>query len=340
MEDTYQQNKIELHYWLKDNSHTMDAFTLNRCEWELINLLKEIASTIDIDISIESEAISEGGIIQNFRVAIRKCKEGSITYAVLMTLLTGSIGTPLSIGATKLIEKLFEDDEIISLEKQKKTVEIEETAARAELIKAQTENIKADTEKKNIDNKIYAEKLANNTKITKRSSNFYEQVSKEKKVDKISINLVDAHKNISLKEITVSKSDFINFILSTNELETLIDENASIEIISPVLNKGNYQWKGIYGGETINFNMRSNEFKTLVQTGKVEFKSGTYIRCILEMPRIMNNLGEEIISSYNITKVIGFYNGISFNETDEGKKYIRKKEADKAQLDLFSDINE
>lgn len=340
MKDTYQQNKIELHYWLNDNSHTMNAFILNRCEWELINLLKEIASTIDIDISIESEAISEGGIIQNFRIAIKKCKEGSITYALLMTLLTGLIGTPLSIGATKLIEQLFEDDVIISLEKQEKEVIIEEKKANIELIKAQTENIKADTEKKNIDNKMYANKLANNTKITKRSSNFYEQISKENKVDGISINLVDAKKNVLLKEITISKNEFINFILSTNELETFIDDNASIEIISPVLNKGNYQWKGIYNGEILNFNMRSNEFKTLVQNGKVEFKSGTCIRCVLEMPRFMNNLGEEIISSYNITQVIGFYNGVSFNETNEGKRYLRRKEADKAQLDLFSDINE
>lgn len=37
--------------------------------------------------------------------------------------------------------------------------------------------------------------------------------------------------------------------------------------------KGNYQWRGIYNGEALSFNMKSNEFKTLVQSGNIEFKN-------------------------------------------------------------------
>ena len=35
-------NTIELHYWLKGRSHSMDAFVQNKCERELLSLIEEI----------------------------------------------------------------------------------------------------------------------------------------------------------------------------------------------------------------------------------------------------------------------------------------------------------
>lgn len=373
MEDTYQQNKIELHYWLKDNSHAMDALTLNRCEWELLHLFEEISKEVGYKISIEAEAISEGGIRQWFKIISKEeNKKPTISKTILLSIITLVLSEPLKISFEMLKEYLLTDKEMVILEKEEKKLDNEgkrlDNEIKKETLKkmhdedinknkmlislpsAEIRDIKANVNdllllaNRQHDElevvKSAVKGISDNTKITKRTSNFYEELCKEPKVCKISINTYGSdNKRLHLERV-VDKPKFADFILSTNELETFVDEDASIEIISPVLNKGNYQWKGMYNGETINFNMRSNEFKTLVQTGKVEFKSGTYIKCILEMPRFINNLGEEIISSYNITEVIGFYNGISFNETDEGKKYIRKKEANKAQLDLFSNIND
>ena len=48
-----------------------------------------------------------------------------------------------------------------------------------------------------------------------------------------------------------------------------------------VLKKGKYKWSGIYNGEVIQFTMKSNEFKTLVQTGQIVFKNGSSINCHL-----------------------------------------------------------
>nr|DAY10929.1 MAG TPA: hypothetical protein [Caudoviricetes sp.] len=371
MEDTHQPNKIELHYWIRNDSHTMDAFTLNRCEWELLNLFEEISKETKFKISIEAEAITEGGIRQWFNIISKEeDKKASISKTIFITVLTLALSKPLEIGFEILKDYLSNDKEMIELEKEEKKLRIKGIKLDNEIKEKELKQISSPQNDKieylqtSLTSQIkqlntttdylqlfvskqsgeletmksVIKEMSNNTKIKKRTSNFYEELSKEPKVCKISINSYGSDNTRLHPELVIDKPEFSNFILSTNELETLIDENAIIEIVSPVLKKGNYQWRGIYNGEILNFNMKSNEFKTLVQAGKVEFKSGTSIKCILEMPRVMNNLGEELISSYNITKVIGFYNGINYNETDEGRKYNRKKQADEAQLDLFSDM--
>lgn len=35
-------NTIELHYWFNDESHTMNAIVLNKCEYEFLGIAKEI----------------------------------------------------------------------------------------------------------------------------------------------------------------------------------------------------------------------------------------------------------------------------------------------------------
>ena len=42
----------------------------------------------------------------------------------------------------------------------------------------------------------------------------------------------------------------------------------------------------------------------------------------------INSFGEEVISTYNITKVLGMYNSDIYNETNEGKIHRKVKEAD------------
>jgi len=104
-----------------------------------------------------------------------------------------------------------------------------------------------------------------------------------------------------VKIVVINAVAIIPFWMSVSE--PIVDENAIIEIVSPILKKGNYKWRGIYKGVPLSFNMKSNEFKTLVQTGKVEFKNGSTINCVLEINRKMNSDGEEIITGYDIISV-------------------------------------
>jgi hypothetical protein len=57
-----QANKIELHYFFRDETHTMNAFVRNECEKELLTIFKEVILSLDIEVDVESEAFKEGGL--------------------------------------------------------------------------------------------------------------------------------------------------------------------------------------------------------------------------------------------------------------------------------------
>lgn len=325
------ENKIELHYWLKDNSHIMNAFVLNKCEWELLHLLKEVATIENVDLKIEAEAISEGGIIQWLHIKYESLKNssiGPIAFGALITLFLTDIP---KMCIEELFEFLDKNTEMEQLLIEEKKIEIEgkkldNDIKRMELNKLKIEN--AQILKDTLD------RISSDTKVQKRVSNFYEELLKEEKVDSIVINNYEYETNTLNSTVEIKREDFTKYILVSNELEPIIDENAIIEIISPVLKKGKYYWRGIYNGEVLNFKMGSNEFKTKVQLGEIEFKNGTNIKCVLEKKRRINNNGEEIISSYNIIKVLEIYNQTVVTETDEGRLYRRKKEVEDSQLDF------
>ncbi len=58
------EKKLELHYYLNNESHSMNAFIRNECEKEILIILKEIITNLNILIEIESEAYTEGGLRQ------------------------------------------------------------------------------------------------------------------------------------------------------------------------------------------------------------------------------------------------------------------------------------
>ena len=54
--------KFEIHYYLKDGSHSMDAVVKNKCEAELLAVAYEIIDLLDLDVTINAEALREGGV--------------------------------------------------------------------------------------------------------------------------------------------------------------------------------------------------------------------------------------------------------------------------------------
>lgn len=265
-------NTVEVHYWFNDNTHLMDAFIQNRCEYELLGIIKEISNTFKIEIIVETEPLENGGLRRWFKLASKEeNKKATITTAIVTALLTTILVTPLSTTITKLtekaIEKIFEDPELKDLEKQKLKLEIEK-------LKQETGyNIQT---------------LDRNNVVKKKKSNFYDSLDKYQKVDKVTFILADNNKK-PIEEKTVPRATFKEFILVTDELEPEDYDDIVIEIISPVLKKGNYKWMGIYKGEPVPFSMKSKEFKELVQKGEVQFKNGTSINCSLTIKKKIDN---------------------------------------------------
>lgn len=242
-------NTIELHYWFNDNTHTMDALVFNKCEAEFIAISKEIIDKLKLDVEIEVEALAPGGLRSWFK--FKQKDLNTLKVGVALYFITNVLGTPLTTTLDELIRSYLFDNELVELQEEKEKLKLDLLKLKGEIEQLSS--------------------TLDENKIKKKRSNYYEQINNCKKIDKLSITIVDDSKNNIFLSKYINKADFSKFIITSDDIEPEENENAIIEIISPVLKKGKYKWTGIYNGEVINFNMKSSEFKTLVQTRKVQF---------------------------------------------------------------------
>ncbi len=310
---------LELHYWFIDKSHSMNAVVQNKCEYEFLAIVKEVAAVFDSEMVIETEPFEDGGLRRIFKLVSKsEKKSATITTAIITALVTGILITPITTTITKATEKViehfFEDKELKDLEKEK--------------LKEEIKNLKTDTE-------IKRQQLNQSHVLVKRRSNFFETLEDYPKVNQISIVIEDGVKNRISGEHFIERKNFKNYIVVSDVLEPKEINDIEIEIISPVLKKGNFKWRGLYNGEIISFNMKSSEFKTLVQTGQVEFKNGSSINCLLEIESKINNEAVVQITNYNILRVNKYFEHDRPIETSEGKQYRQKQDADKMQTKLI-----
>lgn len=316
-------NTIELHYLLKDESHLMDAYIHNKCEAEFLGVLKEIAAVFDAEILIETMPLGEGGLRKWFKIVAKEEGEKAIiTTAVITAIITAVFITPMttliSNVTEKVIENVFEDDEIKDLEK---------------------ENLKLENEKLKQEIKINNEKLNSSYKIKKKRSNFYESINSLPKSVGVEFLVENDHHQTIIESNSVYKSDYKNFILTSDNIAPIENESANIEIISPVLKKGDYKWMGVFMNDAISFSMKSNEFKTLVQTGKIQFKNGTTINCHLLIRRKIDNEGAVKIVGYDILRVNEYFENDNPVETPEGKRHRQKTASENRQIDFLNKLD-
>ncbi len=312
-------NKLQLHYWFSDKTHSMDALVHNKCERELLEITKAIAKIYGVSIKLETEPSGKGGLKSWLTIKARSQKKNSTAQiALVTTLVTASMVTPnqasTSIMIAELLDKMLDNkvfDELQNEQLRSIIVDMKSVASSKQALLDQSSVLK------------------------KRRSNFYDLLKKYQKVKSVSVVMTDDSKKPVTEEQLVNRDGFRNFILSSGQLEPQILENAAIKIISPVLIKGRHKWKGEYNGSPISFIMKSDEFMSMVQSGKVEFKSGSTINCTLEVEKKVNSVGVERITNYNIIQVSSYFEDEKMVETTEGKQHRQKQNISKTQLDLF-----
>jgi hypothetical protein len=268
---------------------------------------------------METEPSGKGGLKEWVTITAKSQKKTPpAKIALVTTLVTATIVTPIhaSIGqvATQLFDKMGAEKEL--------------TEEQKELFHAELEALKSEAAEK-------IPLLDQSNLLKKRRSNFFDLLRKYQKVKAVSVLMVDDSKKPGNEEQFVGRDAFKNLILVSDQLKPVVLENVMIEIISPVLSIGKYKWKGMYNGSPISFSMKSAEFMTLVQSGKVEFKSGTTINCMLEIEKKINSEGHERITSYNIVNVASYLENGKSVETTEGKQSKQKQQTSRRQLDLF-----
>jgi len=312
-------NCIEVQYFFEEQTHLMDALVQNKCEYELLALIREVASRLRLRITIETAPLAEKGFRRRFKIALKKDhKAAAAAITIATTALAAVIAAPLAAAAgdeaRKLIEQLPDTPEFSNIENKRMQLQVEKLRQQmlASCANIDTSNI-----------------------IKKRRSNFFELLNRYPRISQVRFTALNELRATVTQEKLLTRQDFDTFILTTNVLEPEEIDDIDIEIISPVLKKSSYKWTGMYQGRPRSFTMQSKEFKRLVQSGKVLFKNGTSINCQLTIQKKMNNEGTERITGIFINRVNHYFENDKPVETVEGKKQKKQPEPEITQLALF-----
>lgn len=310
-------NKLEMRFFFNDKSTYMDAMIKHRCEKEVLSLIRSLGDLLDVKMTVYNEPCVDEIYKEVWAVAGENSRSISIMLNIFMQIITRPL---LSVGGHPLVERSLADEE---------RMQRDLALFRRELR----------LKKASVMPRELIDLLNTSPRFLKIKSNFYEALRGYPKVTKITVReLNDKNRNRS-GVLEVKREQFNYYILRSDDLPPVKDNKAIIEIISPVLKDSRYRWKGIYnkGGDTIDFYMNDEEFKKDMFDEKISFKSGMCIDCVMVIERKLSEMGETINISYTVETVIRTRFDKMEIITPQGKRHLRKLEAEKKQLtlDLF-----
>ncbi|MBR3652706.1 MAG: hypothetical protein IKN60_01990 [Bacteroidales bacterium] len=308
---------ISLHYSFIDNQHYLDASVFNHCEGEVLALFNQVVSQLHGKCTLVVEPVEPGSLLSILR-GIGKGVILPLSIGLLTSLIYSKLDKKPERIVKEVIEEILSDQTLLqSLEER------EDLKQEIELLKRKKDSIAT-----SFDENI----------IVKRRSNYFQSLYSDPRVSSVEIGAINDTR-LPIKTRTILRTEFPDYILNSDELDPAIEEEAEIDIISPVLRRGvKTRWTGIYDGAIIQFTIKSNEFKTRVQLGEVSFKNGSRIICDLVKARKLDQNGNVVIKSYTVDTVYSVVQNDLVIETTEGKvKRVRKKEKEQDQS-LFDDI--
>ena len=271
-------DKIEFHFFLNDDSHSMDARVLHLCNSEVLSILSSLSEVLGIPIKIETVALGEGGLKQVWKFIGNNSQQLTLIVSI-MALIVAVSPIPKKLSSLEV--------ENLELQNEKLRLEITELKEKKDGDVINSESIKEL-------NKLHD--------IALSKSKYYETMSSYSKVKSIEYYVQDENE-ITIDKFIVQNEEFVNFINEKRDLPEEENDNAIIEIIAPVLIDTKYKWKGYYEGEIIDFFMNDFMFKNEIQVGIIKFQAGFKIRCKLLIRRKIDESGQSKITSYAVEKV-------------------------------------
>lgn len=185
-------NKFEIHYFLKDGSHSMDATDKNKCEAEFLAVAYEIIDLLDLGITLNAEALREGGVKDVWEFIGKNSPQFLVICAVL-TALFAYKGIP--------------DAELTGLKKE--NLRLENKKLKEELSKIEISEDVVEAHIKTVNE---------NQKVVTRRSNFYRILNLNEEVQQVGFSTLDKDQKPLGNEIVVQRPNFLHFIQRTNKL--------------------------------------------------------------------------------------------------------------------------
>jgi hypothetical protein len=311
--------KFSLHYFLDDNSHSMDARVRNQCEAHFLTLAYEAIEILGFDLQIEAEASSEGGVKDWWVVFGDNAPQVTALCAIFAVIMSTVSG---------------EDKELIGLQKQDLRLSIQQRALTLKSVKKDIENEMLS--KVSIDNAALLVNQSNKALVAK--SNFYKKLVGYNKVTQLGVAAANGKGEIVLPEKVITKGSFPKFILKTQTLQPVIDDEAVIYVAAPVILEGTKIWKGVYQVKPLSFKMNDVDFKDDVLAKKYRFASGDAICCELHTHKKLDQSGEIVTTGHSVQVVLDYIEGDVITETPQGHahRYTKKQRDD--QHELFAEV--
>lgn len=308
--------RLELHYHLRDHSHAMDAIVRNKCEAEILAAFSQICQQLGIAVNLESTAYREGGLKEVWQFLGSNNAQLTLLLAIIVLVFSR---IPVS------------DSETDALNKEVLKLTIEEKKLSVQKLKRElgNEQVKDETIGE------AANAIASDLKVATRRSNFYRNLIAYPKVTAVGFSPLPDTAVAPPDEKQVQRAEFIKFIQLTDRLPVEVIEDAVIEIVAPVLRDGNYQWKGQYENQPINFAMLDEEFKSSVLLRQVSFQHGSSINCVLNIHRKFDEVGDVKITGYSVSTVLSKSDDGQNVETSQGKRHRFSKRQAASQTTLF-----
>ncbi len=319
---------FQIHYYLKNKSHTMDALVLNKVEAEFLKISSEISKIFDCQLIIESQAIEEGGIKSTYKFLTNKDNiKYTLAVGVFVTTIIGNILTNVisdHLNSDPEQEKLIKEKTILEIEhlkdqRKRSTFENQKTELEIQNLKQNItlDSIEITNKLKNsqqeievkVDEKILDQRLnkvISSKKIKNYKSNFYKYLAKDKRVTKVSTVILNNDGEQISTERFVTRENFKNFIYKEEALEPRYENNIELEIVSPVLKNNKISWRALYEGVNISFSVKDKNFQNLILNKGLSFSNGTKLICDLEIKLKVNidgEIKETTKTVYNVTQI-------------------------------------
>ncbi|MDF2448527.1 MAG: hypothetical protein K0R26_1031 [Bacteroidota bacterium] len=328
------QDRLELHYFFDDDTHTIDAFVRNKCEAEVLAIAKEVISTYtEEEIIIQNEIPEEGGfteVLTFFTVN----KDAIIAAGGLLSLIVSTITLvlsrrpPIHPSQLKYIQaqdglipdqaKLVEAQTKVA-ESQAEINELSKTKLKLEIGKLNAEQIEKLAEQ-------YAKEMNSKITVIQRKSNFYKQLQSSDKITKVKATSYNGQNTVTDPK-PIDRVDFPLYILNTNKLHKEKDEDAILEITSPVITqKKSMKWRGIYKDQPISFKMKDKVFKQSVANGQVNLHENYLVKCLLHFVPELKEDGTVENKDYSVSLVKGEVTEKEVIETMQGRMHRLKRE--------------
>lgn len=310
MEKIIDTEILQVHYYLSNNSHSMDAKILNKVESELIKIAEEVSNILGLEIYVETYALEEGGIKSIYKFINKKKNRakvlvvGSFLVGILGSVISDVISNSINTDSeTEILKKQFLE---LQIKKIKQDFEKDSLASLNENQSANIENEEQLVVTPELIDSI-AIYISENNKVKISKSKFYAYLLKEGKVEKVSTQeLSNNFEPISTEKI-VPRADFKYFVINEAIIEPDYKENITLEIVSPVLKNNRMSWKAIYNNQNITFKLKDDNFKSLITNKNLSFSNGTKLVCDIETKQKMDDDGHISDAGrtvYNVYKII------------------------------------